>query len=439
VARVLFVNQYYWPDFASTGQHLTDLAEHLAASGHEVRVVCSRGRYLEGRGGAPVRERRNGVDVRRVRATSFGKRRHAGRLADYLTFHLAAGARVALSRWADVVVTLTTPPLVGWIGAAARALGGARHVNFVMDLHPDAEFEHGMIRRESLAGRALEAAAARILRGADANVVLGPYQGERVAARGVPAERIHEIPVWSDGDEIHPVEHADNPLRARLGWSGRFVVVYSGNAGLVHTFDEVLDAAQRLAETDPDVLFAFVGAGPRTPEIEAAARRLPNVELHGYFPREELAHSLSAADAHFMSLRPEHVGVAVPGKLYGILAAGRPVLFVGSERCESADTIRAARAGATFAPGEGAALAAEVRALRDDPARRAELGRNGRDWFLRVHERGVCVESWRELLEAVAGERPAAAPDDVVLRPGADVDRIAAALPAPRPEARVRR
>jgi len=402
-----------------------------------VRVLCSRGRYLEGRGGAPTRETRAGVEIRRVRATSFGKRRTLGRLLDYASFHALAGQRAATSRWPDVVVTLTTPPLVGWCGAVAARLSGAAHVNYLMDLHPDAELEAGVLRRGSLAGRLCERVAAFALRRAARNVVLGPYQGERAVRAGAARDSLVEIGVWSDRREIAPVPRAANPVRERMGWSDRFVVMYSGNAGVVHAFDELLGAAKLLADTDPDVLFAFVGGGPRTAEVRDFVRRegLANVELHGYVPREELAASLSAADAHFLSLRPEHVGVAVPGKLYGILASARPVLFVGAERCEPADAVRASGAGWAFPPGSAEELAREIRKLRDAPGLCSELGRRGRDWFLAHHEREACCEAWRRLLEEVADgarRRPAARPRVAL---GA-VDDPPAALPrsaAPQP------
>ncbi|MHC4894177.1 MAG: glycosyltransferase family 4 protein [Planctomycetota bacterium] len=404
---MLFVNQYYWPDVASTGQHLTDLAEHLVDAGHEVRVICSRGKYLEGRGTAPRREVRNGVEIQRVSATSFGKRRTlAHRALDYASFHALVALKLAFSGWADVCVTLTTPPLLGLWGRLAQLVAGTRHVHYVMDLHPDAEFELGMLDRRSLLGRFLDWGCGHPMRTAERNVVLGPYQGARVIAKGVDPERITEIPVWSRREEIEPLRHEDNPLRAELGWSDRTVVMYSGNAGLVHQFEEFLDAAERLRDEAPEVLFAVVGGGPRRAEIETAKRerQLDNLELLDYFPREALARSLSAADIHFMSLRPEQTGVAVPGKLQGILAAGRPVLFVGAERCESADTIRDADAGRTFVPGQSNELADAILALAADEPERRRLGQSARAAFLTHFERAVACEQWRRLLEEVAGE-----------------------------------
>jgi glycosyltransferase involved in cell wall biosynthesis len=177
----------------------------------------------------------------------------------------------------------------------------------------------------------------------------------------------------------------------------------------VHRFDELLEAARLLAKRAPNVLFAFVGGGPRRKEIEAYVkeRGLTNVDFKGYLPRESLRHSLPAGDVHFVSLEPAQTGVAVPGKLYGIFAAGRPVLFVGASACESADAIRAAGAGATFEPGQGARLADEIERLANDAAAGGrelrELGSRARTAFLETYERAVCCEQWAELLAGVAG------------------------------------
>ncbi len=447
--RILFVNQYYWPDIASTGQHLTDLAEHLAATGHAVRVVCSRGEYLAGKGMAPAREVQRGVEILRVRGTRFGQRCGiSARILDYAAFHVAVAHRVALGRWADVVVTLTTPPLVGLWGALAQRLGrarGTKHVAWFMDLHPEAEFELGLVRPASALGRILRMLAGLETRFASRAVALGPYQAQRIAARGLAPQRIAQIPVWSSKDEVAPCAPADNPLRAQYGWQGRFVVLYSGNAGLMHRFDEILDAAQIVAARAPDVLFAFVGGGPRRAEIEreVARRGLGNVEFRGYVPRAALRHALPAGDVHFVSLEPNQTGVAVPGKLYGILAAGRPVLFVGAEHCETADTLREHACGFGFKPGEGAGLARAILELRADRELRERLSTNARRAFLAHFERDVCAAAWERLLRAVHGApAPGAGTPPERLRLPRErrtrvLESVAPALPNPRNASRL--
>jgi glycosyltransferase involved in cell wall biosynthesis len=405
MARILFVNQFYWPDVASTGQHLTDLCEHLAAQGHEVRVLSSSGAYLDTAGRAlPRHEMRHGVEILRVPGLGFGQRTSLWRrVLEYAAFHLQAARRVAFGSWAEVVVTLTTPPLLGLWGALAQKRRGRRHVAYVMDLHPDAEFALGLLRPKSPLGRLLERLNAWPLKRADRVVVLGAYMAARVLAKGAKREALCEIPVWTDGRAVQPLSHAHNALRQRLGWNGRFVVLYSGNAGLVHRFDELYEAMERVYARNPAVLFAFVGGGPRRAEIEreVARRGLPNAEFHAYFPRASLGQSLPAADVHFLSLRQEQAGIAVPGKLYGAMASGRPVLFLGPERCESADTLRSSGAGFAFGYGQSLALSEAILTLAEQPNLCRQLGQAARQAFERQFDQPVCLEAWSRLINGL--------------------------------------
>ncbi|MEX1026211.1 MAG: glycosyltransferase family 4 protein [Planctomycetota bacterium] len=400
MTRFLFVNQHYAPDVASTGQHLADLAEWLVARGHRVAVITSSAGYEGGRVAAPRRERRNGVDVLRVRATALGRGGTLARLVDYASFHLLAGARtLAGARRADVVVTLTTPPLLGVWGEFARRIGRVRHVAFLMDLHPDAEIALGMLDAESWVGRALRAAQRWIVANADAGVVLGRHMAQRLVDDGVPRERLETIPIWSAGVNVEDANGVAE-LRAERGWSERFVAMYSGNAGHVHRFDEFLAAAERLEREAPHVLFAFVGGGPRRPELERRARGRRNIEFRPYVPRAELARSLAAADVHLVSLEAAAAGVSIPGKLIGILAAGRPVVFVGPRASEPFESVEASGAGFALEPGGDVARA--LVALARDPDECRRMGALGRAWFERHHSEERACADWTRLLERVA-------------------------------------
>ena len=404
---VLFVNQHYWPDVASTGQHLTDLAEHLAGAGFRVGVLCGQSGY-KGQLDAPAHEVRNGVEITRLRTTSFGRTRHAGRIADYGAFyaqvlrHLMTGPRY------DLVVVLTTPPLLSFAASLAKRARGQRYAVWSMDLHPDAEVALGMLREGGPAARGLHAMNDAGYRGADLVVDLGFRMKERIGAKGVPAGRLRTIEVWSDGDEVYPVAPADNPIRRELGLrDDQFVVMYSGNAGLAHRFDEVLEAMRRMRDDDR-VFFLFVGGGPRKAEIEAFAQAhgLVNFRYADYFPREQLAESLSVGDVHLLTLREAMAGIAVPGKLYGVLAAGRPVVMVGPERSEPARTIVQAGVGLVVDPaaGDGAGrLEAALRALADEPDERRALGAHARDVFLARYDRPILCEAWADALRDLVG------------------------------------
>jgi colanic acid biosynthesis glycosyl transferase WcaI len=413
---ILFINQHYWPDYASTGQHLTDLAEHMAAVGYDVHVLCSRGGYVAGRVGAPARETRNGVTIRRLGGTAFGRGTHLGRITDYAAFYLQVVLRLLFGRRFDLVVTLTTPPLLNAAAALAKRTRGQAYGVWSMDLHPDAEFALGMLEPDGFAGRGLDRLNGWGYRAADFVVDLGSCMKRRLAAKGVEDERLHTIPVWSREDEVTPVASSENPLRAELGLGNKFVVMYSGNAGLAHCFEEVLEAAAALREHD-DIEFLFVGNGPRRAEIEAFAAEndLYNLRYLDYFPREQIRFSLPLGDVHLLTLRPEFDGIAVPGKLYGIMAAGRPVLMVGPEESAPAQTVMQEHIGEVIAPGAsdgGQRLARAIYRYYSDSRLVAESGQRARTAFLKHFEQTVTCSAWATLIERYVGH-PAPAYRDV--------------------------
>ncbi|MFB6249162.1 MAG: glycosyltransferase family 4 protein [Salinibacter sp.] len=400
---LLFVNQHYYPDFASTAQHLTDLAEHLDDRGFEVHVLCSAGHYLSGSMDVPLEETHNGVHIHRVRATAFGRDSIVGRLTDYASFFLQVLWRVLTGPRYDYVVTLTTPPLIALVGTLAQMVRGQPYGIWSMDLHPDAEVAVGMLSPGRGLTRLLHALNNWAYRRADFVVDLGPYMKQRLRDKGVPDGRLHTVPVWNKKEEVYPIPENENPLVDEVGLDDRFVIMYSGNAGLGHRFDEVL-SAMRHFDDHPEIFFLFVGSGPRKEEIVAFAEEhdLSNFRYLPYFPRDQIKYSLSLADVHLLTLYNDMAGVAVPGKLYGILAAGKPVLMLGPEASDSGATILEHDVGVVVDPRREAiperAFIEAVDALHANDHRREEMGRRGRTVFLDHFEQRVCCEQWTELL-----------------------------------------
>jgi len=404
--RILFVNQYYWPDLAATAQQTADLAEHLVQRGHEVTVVCSRGAYADGSGTiTPRREVHRGVRIRRLSAPGFAKRGRFGRIVDYAGFHLLTGLWMLAVAWRyDVVVTLTTPPLIGLYGTLVRGLtlGRTRHVCWVMDLHPDIEFELGMWSRR----HPLYALFAWLndlhLRRADAAVALGPRMAQRLRAKRVRAERLHVISVWNRAGEIEPMPASESFLRTEHDLDDRFVVMYSGNAGVIHHFEAVCEAMRRLAD-DPRIRFLFVGSGRRIGELAefAEAHELDNFLCLPYQPRERLGQALAAGDVHLVTMRPRMQGTAVPCKTYGIMAAARPIVFIGPADADTADQVRDADMGYVLNVHDADGLVEVIRTLADDPQLARRLGDNARARFREQFEKEVCCEQWAALLESL--------------------------------------
>jgi glycosyltransferase involved in cell wall biosynthesis len=223
-----------------------------------------------------------------------------------------------------------------------------------------------------------------------------------LAGRGIGADKLQVTPHWSDGSEIYPVPRTDNTLRRAWHYDGEFVVGYSGNFGRAHDFSTILDAAERLRHRD-DIAFLLIGDGQQRPIVEAevARRRLERVAFKPLQPSDLLAESLSVADLHLISLRPELERSIVPSKLYGVLAAGRPGLFIGAEDGEVASVLAAGGCGLAVAIGEGAALARLIAELADAPDVVVRMGANARAAYEARYTREHGIATWRALLASI--------------------------------------
>ncbi len=408
---ILFVNLNYYPDFVSAGQRLQDLAEYLVADGFDVSVLCGRGGYEGESSQAPRRQILNGVRVRRLPMPHFGRATTLGRLTDYAAFFVQALARLLVTRRYDRVIFLTTPPLLAAVGPVLHLLRGQSYGIWSMDLHPDAEKALGMLRPQAVATRTLDALNNAAHRRADFVVALGPYMKKRLIAKGVVPERIPIFPMWTRGMDAVP--DADNPYLDELGLADKCVVLYSGNAGLAHRFDEVCTVMKHVRD-HPDLFFLFLGGGPRREEITAFAEEhgVQNFHYHDYIPRDQVKYFLSLADVHLLTLRDDMAGIAVPSKLYDSMAASRPVVMVGPQASEPAETIKQGGFGYVVDPVAGGTQAAVARlvealgALQGAPDRRRALGQQGRAMYERTYRRDVVCASWAAFLR-----RQLASPD----------------------------
>ena len=401
--RILLINQTFYPDVAATAQHGWDLARHLVAHGHQVSAIASRSIYGQAGSTLPAYERIDGIEIHRVGRSLFGKAGTGGRAVDFALFYAQAAVKAMSIDRHDVCVCFTTPPFIALLGLALRALRGTRLVYWVMDLYPDVPVVTGMLRADAPLTRVLERLNRFTLRRADATVVLGRCMEERVRAKGVTGANLTRINVWSDAEELSPVSREENSYRRDWRVGNRTLVMYSGNFGIGHDVSTFADGARLLSDRD-DVIFAFVGGGKRKRELLdlMKARGLTGFIEADYQPREKLGELLSAADVHLASMKPGWEGVMVPSKLYGTLAAARPVVWVGSEQSEVAKVLREERCGIVVEPGDAERFADVLRMLADDPAMREKMGSRARASLEERWGAAHALESWRRLIESLA-------------------------------------
>jgi len=428
--RILLLNQFYYPDIAATAQLCTDWAEDLVRLGHDVTVLCGSGRYRQPHRGRvpeqlvplPRDEVHQGVRIVRVPvedsppsiSATPSQWENLGRLAGRLSGY---GQFLARALWAlrqlprpDVVVALTTPPLVGALGLAASRLFAARLVLWVQDVYPDLLAAMGLSRVGSPLYRSLEVFSRQLYRSADKIIALDEAMADRLLVAGASSWQLRIIDHFADSRELQLLPRWPSSLRAELGLSDEFVVCYAGNHGRGHDFDTIVQAlsCQAVSLGSPPIHWLFVGDGDEKARLLARVPDAMRPYVHSLPPqaRPKLGEVLAAGDIGLVSVKAEMQGLLAPSKLYGLLAAGRPLAYIGPERGRIPALLREHDLGIAVRNGEGAALLAGLRMIMEDPSRWQRMSTLARHLAETRFDRALAMAAHARVLESVLREAP---------------------------------
>ncbi len=372
--RVLLINQYFPPDTSATARVAQQMATALAGR-HQVTVLAGRPSYN------PTevhpyyvwrREVANGVTVERVGSTGYYRGRMRRRLINYFTY-LALALPRALAINADVILSLTDPPLAGLVGALAARLKRKPFIYYIQDLHPDMALASGMVAPAGWVN-GWEKLHRWVLRQAAQIVVLGADMRRLVAAKGIPPERIQVVRSGAPVPAVLPA--ANHPVIAEIRAGFDFVVVHAGNLGFYGAWATLIEAARRF---EGNIGLIFIGDGAAKPQLEQLARGCPRIRFLPFRPAEEVPYVLAAADLHVVTIKRGAEGVIVPSKLYPILAAGRPVLAVAPDFCDVAEIVTGHNCGLVANPDDPAAVAKAINIACTQRDRLRVMGQNARN------------------------------------------------------------
>jgi glycosyltransferase involved in cell wall biosynthesis len=239
---------------------------------------------------------------------------------------------------------------------------------WVMDLNPDQMVLTGKLDQKSFFVQVFDWLNRFTLDTATTVVTLDRFMAARLLRKRDIAAKLHILPPWAHTTAAVP--HDSNPFRETHRLHDKFVVMYSGNAGITSPLGTLLAAAQEL-RSDPRIHFVIIGGGTEKRSLDEmiAAQRPPNITTLPYQPLQDIGFSLSAADIHVVSIAAEGVGVVHPCKVYGAMALGKPVLaFTPSDSC-IADVVREHGCGWLCNHGDVATAVTLIRdaaSLRED-------------------------------------------------------------------------
>ena len=374
--QVLLINQFFWPDTAATGQLLTDVARDIDPDMHAVTVLCGNSSYGTLDAGTPPP-----VKVVLCGGAAFSRGK-VNRVVSYASFLMSAAIRGIREPKPELVVTLTTPPLISLLGTLLKTVRGSRHFIWEMDVYPDIAVDLNVLKEKSLVTKLVGIFADFSRNRADGIIVVGEDMKSRLVARGIPEHMILVVENWADGNEIVPSPFPAGPL----------VVHYSGTLGLSHELHTISEAMRELRDNDR-FRFVFVGGGARRAQLEKFCReqRILNAEFRHYTSRSALGQSLAEGHIGLVTQLPKTAGAVVPSKTYGIMAAGRPVLYVGPENATPSLVLQRHECGWRIEPGDVPGMVRLLIRLEQDRSLVREAGARARRAFEDHYDRPIGV------------------------------------------------
>ncbi|TVQ81217.1 MAG: glycosyltransferase WbuB [Phycisphaeraceae bacterium] len=400
--KLLVLSHFYPPDPASVGQHMADAAREMSRRGWEVRVVTSDRGFEDPSQRYARREVIDGVNIKRVPWSSFGKKSIFLRAVAMGMFMLHCLFAVLSERRVDYILVSTSPPLCGFAAAVGKALRRIPFMYWVMDLNPDQLIVLGKTKDGSLTVRLSNVMQRLILKRADHVVPLDRFMAERVNRKLDVSEKTTTIPPWPHEEAEDLLRHTENWFREKHELNGCFVLMYSGNHGYSTPVNSMLDGAQAVSD-EGHVRFMFIGGGVRKREVDERIERdkPEHIISLGYQPMEHLRYSLSAADVHLVTMESDVVGIVHPCKIYGAMAVGRPILLLGPSPCHAADILEEERIGWRIPTDDAEALERAVReVLRTDASELEDMGRKAKRLIDEKYSKKILCGRLCDLIEA---------------------------------------
>ncbi|WP_127579958.1 glycosyltransferase family 4 protein [Paenibacillus koleovorans] len=401
--KLLIYAHYYFPDVASTGQILQELAEGMLHV-FDITIVCVVPSYTgkvssEYKSKAYFREEINGVKIVRIRVPEFSKGNKTSRIKNILAYFFGAMIATFMVGKMDYVYSISQPPILGGLlGVWGKWMKQAKYIYNIQDFNPEQTMAVGYSKNKFVL-KLMMWFDKFSCKHSDKVIVVGRDMAETLISR-FSGEKVPNhvfINNWIDEKEIYPLPSDNEKVQAfktKYGLENKFIIMYSGNLGLYYDLENLMHVVKKFQERE-DVIFVFVGEGSIQNKLVQFRddNNLKNVTFIPYQKKSELVYSLNAGDVHWCVNAKGISGVSVPSKLYGIMAAGKPILGVLEVGSEARLIIEEANIGLVCEPGDYSAVKKHIRWFIDNSGStvQKEMGIRGREYLIEKLAKEVSI------------------------------------------------
>ena len=396
---ILFLCQFFYPEYISSAQLPFDTVKALQADGFSVDVLCGYPHeYLDGKD-IPQKEEIDGIHIHRLKYIQTGRAGFLGRLINYFSFTFMVLLHLLKTAKYKAVVVYSNPPILPWIASWAKVLFGTKLIFVSYDLYPEVATVTNTLREGNIICRLMNHINKCVFRRADSVIALSSEMKEFILEnRDISEEKVTVIPNWYQDRGEPTRDLTDNVFREVT--KGKFVVSYFGNMGTMQDMETILGAIREL-KNDPDVFFLFAGHGNKMETLKqiVAEESLPNIAIHDFLHGKDFADALAISDCALVSLERGATGLCVPSKTYSYMMQGIPLLAV----MDDCDIVRDIEEGAGLwvRNGESLKMAEAIRQMKDSPEKQKTMRQTCRRIYLENYTTDICTKKYVTLFRSL--------------------------------------
>jgi len=391
VKKVYIINQYYSPFFAATGQLLKELAEYLTEKNHNIEVITG----TNGTKKLQKKESINNVVVHRLKNSKDGVNIKT-KFLSYLTFYWKLFWFLLFKTERNsIILTLSSPPLISFIPIMLKNIKKYKLIYNIQDLYPDILERIDKKNKNKFFYIISKKISQKIINGADIIVVIGSCMEKTLKEEyQVNENKLTVIENWA----LKEIEEYKN--EKVLNDNNHFKILYSGNMGRGHEHETILKCIEKLKNDDlQNIFFEFVGGGYNYNLLKSKVGKYEFVQFKSYVEKEKLPEIISSADVCLVIGSKELEGIIVPSKFYGIVAAGKPVIYISSGNDTISEHIRKGHLGFHISNGDYEKLYELIKYLSENKSYLQELEKNAKKYYYENLRRILSLEKYEKLFK----------------------------------------
>lgn len=406
---VLFLCQFFYPEYISSATLPYDTAVALESAGYDVGVMCGYPKEYSLKNNVPLKEVKNGIEIKRLKYVQLKRSNKLGRLINYFSFTFSVFLHMWFIKEYESVVVYSNPPILPFVAALANLFFGTKIIYVSYDVYPEIAYKTNTLSPTSFIGKIMEKMNSFVFSRTEKVIALSNDMKNFLLSNRptLNEDQVKVIPNWyEDKKEKEQKVTIKNSKFKEIEAEKSLVISYFGNMGVCQDLSTLIDAMRAL-RNENDIKFMFAGHGNKMSMLKETVEQeeLDNVHIFDFLHGNEYKEALEMSDVFIVSLEKGLSGLAVPSKTYSYMMAGKPVIAVMDQDTDIAQELRRYNAGYSVEVGNNEKLVEAIYNLKDDNELVNEMAKNCRKLYLNKYTTKKGTEQYVKTINELMEEK----------------------------------